>query len=143
MRRGKRLEVPGPSTQKWRYGESVRGAAGAIEYYRVDIHDRCKGMHIRNEQLAELLSLTAHNLSQLSEALTTFSLELMASEDPAVRIASRRMVSRVSAIQAVFDQKSSVLLATPSGPLAPHAIADSAPNDGAESTAEQPPPPER
>lgn len=62
-------------------------------------------MHTRNEQLAELLSLTAYSISQLSEALTTFSLELMASEDPAARIASRRMVSRVSAIQSTFDQK--------------------------------------
>jgi hypothetical protein len=63
------------------------------------------GMHTRNEQLAELLSLTAYSISQLSEALTAFSLELMASEDPAARIASRRMVSRVSTIQSTLDQK--------------------------------------
>lgn len=62
-------------------------------------------MPTRNEQLADLLSLTAHSISQLSEALTTFSFELMASDDPAARIASRRMVSRVSAIQSTFDQK--------------------------------------
>ena len=62
-------------------------------------------MPTRNEQLAELLNLTAQSISQLSEALTTFSFELMASEDPAARIASRRMVSRVSAIQSTFDQK--------------------------------------
>lgn len=66
-------------------------------------------MHIRNEQLAELLSLTAQGISQLSEALTTFSFELMASEDPAARIASRRMVSRVSAIQSAFEQQLRVL----------------------------------
>ncbi|AHL77428.1 hypothetical protein CH92_21035 [Stutzerimonas stutzeri] len=95
-------------------------------------------MHTRNEQLAELLSLTARNLSQLSEALTAFSLELMASEDPAVRIASRRMVSRVSTIQAVFDQKSNALLTALCGPLAPHAIASSGADDGIESTGEQP-----
>ncbi|MCQ4313845.1 hypothetical protein NAV33_18405 [Pseudomonas stutzeri] len=62
-------------------------------------------MPTRNAQLAELLSLTAQSISQLSEALTTFSFELMASEDPAARIASRRMVSRVSTIQSTFDQK--------------------------------------
>lgn len=96
-------------------------------------------MHTRNEQLAELLSLTAHNLSQLSEALTAFSLELMASADPAVRIASRRMVSRVSTIQAVFDQKSNALLAAaPCGPLAPQMIDSSGADDGTESSGEQP-----
>jgi hypothetical protein len=68
-------------------------------------------MPTRNEQLAELLGLTAHSISQLSEALTTFSFELMASEDPAARIASRRMVSRVTAIQSTFDQQWRVLSA--------------------------------
>jgi hypothetical protein len=62
-------------------------------------------MHTCNEQLAELLSLTARSLSQLSEAVTTFSFEMMACEDPAVRIASRRMVSRVALIQSSFDHQ--------------------------------------
>ncbi|WP_217475792.1 hypothetical protein [Stutzerimonas stutzeri] len=62
-------------------------------------------MPIRHDQLAELLNLTAHSVTQLSEALTCFSLELMASEDPAVRIASRRMVSRVAALQSAFGQQ--------------------------------------
>jgi hypothetical protein len=62
-------------------------------------------MHTRNEQLAELLSLTTQGFSQLTEALVTFSLELMATEDPAARIASRRMAARVSAIQSAFDQQ--------------------------------------
>jgi len=57
-------------------------------------------MHTRNEQLAELLSLTTPGFSELAEALITFSFELMASEDPAVRIASRRMVSRIAEIRA-------------------------------------------
>lgn len=56
-------------------------------------------MHTPNEQLVELLSLTTHSLSQLTEALTTYSFEMMASEDPAVRIASRRMASRIAVIQ--------------------------------------------
>ncbi|QGZ28998.1 hypothetical protein [Stutzerimonas stutzeri] len=64
---------------------------------------------MRNDRLAELLTLTSHSMSQLAEALTTFSFELMASEDPAVRIASRRMVSRVSAIRSAFDQKAHAL----------------------------------
>jgi hypothetical protein len=62
-------------------------------------------MHTRNEQLAELLSLTTQGFSQLTEALVTFSLELMATDDPAARIASRRMAARVSAIQSAFDQQ--------------------------------------
>ncbi|AZZ47273.1 hypothetical protein C1896_21465 [Pseudomonadaceae bacterium SI-3] len=62
-------------------------------------------MHTCNEQLAEFLSTTARSLSQLSEAVTTFSFEMMASEDPAVRIASRRMVSRVSQIQSTFEHQ--------------------------------------
>ncbi|WP_417780451.1 hypothetical protein [Stutzerimonas xanthomarina] len=60
-------------------------------------------MHTCNDQLAELLSLTVRSLSQLSDALTTHSFEMMASEDPGVRIASRRMVSRVAQIQSSFD----------------------------------------
>ncbi|MCH2339897.1 MAG: hypothetical protein MK363_08285 [Pseudomonas sp.] len=62
-------------------------------------------MHTCNEQLAEFLSMAARSLSQLSEALTTYSFEMMASEDPAVRIASRRMVSRVAQIQSSFDHQ--------------------------------------
>lgn len=62
-------------------------------------------MHTPNEQLAELLSLTAENLSQLTEALTTYSFEMMASSDPAVRIASRRMVSRVAMIQSALGHQ--------------------------------------
>ena len=62
-------------------------------------------MHTCNEQLAEFLSMTARSLSQLSEAVTTYSFEMMASEDPAVRIASRRMVSRVSQIQSTFEHQ--------------------------------------
>ncbi len=62
-------------------------------------------MHTCNEQLAEFLSMTARSLSQLSEAVTTFSFEMMASEDPAVRIASRRMVSRVTQIQSTFEHQ--------------------------------------
>lgn len=62
-------------------------------------------MHLRNDQQADLLSLTAHTVSQLSEALTSFSLELMASEDPAVRIASRRMTGRIAALQAAFNKE--------------------------------------
>ena len=68
-------------------------------------------MPIRNAQLDELLSLSNQSVAQLTEALTAFSLELMASDDPAVRIASRRMVSRVSAIRAAFDQRRSAQLA--------------------------------
>ncbi|MCJ0972235.1 hypothetical protein MST27_02470 [Pseudomonas sp. PS1] len=59
----------------------------------------------RNEQLDELLVFTARSISQLTEALNALSFELMASEDPAVRIASRRMVSRIAAVQAGFEQR--------------------------------------
>ncbi len=62
-------------------------------------------MHTCNDQLAELLSLTVRSLSQLSDALTTHSFEMMACEDPGVRIASRRMVSRVAQIQSSFDRQ--------------------------------------
>ncbi|MCQ4280584.1 hypothetical protein NA643_15940 [Pseudomonas stutzeri] len=62
-------------------------------------------MHTCNEQLAEFLNMAARSLSQLSEALTTYSFEMMASDDPAVRIASRRMVSRVAQIQSNFDHQ--------------------------------------
>lgn len=67
------------------------------------------GMHAPNEQLVELLSLTADSLSQLTEALTTFSFEMMASQDPAVRIASRRMVSRVALIQSGLGRQQQLI----------------------------------
>ncbi|MCQ2030429.1 hypothetical protein [Stutzerimonas zhaodongensis] len=62
-------------------------------------------MPSRNPQLAELLSTSSHCVAQLTEALTAFSLELMASDDPAVRIASRRMVARIAAIRSAFDRQ--------------------------------------
>ena len=68
-------------------------------------------MHTCSEQLVELLSLTTRSLSQLSDALTTYTFEMMASSDPAVRIASRRMVSRVALIQASVDQQQRLLSA--------------------------------
>ncbi len=61
-------------------------------------------MHNRHAQLAELLNQTAQGVGQLSEALTAFSLELMASDDPAVRIASRRMLARVTAARPLVGQ---------------------------------------
>lgn len=79
-------------------------------------------MHTCNEQLTELLTLTARSLSQLSEALTTFSFEMMASEDPAVRIASRRMVSRVSLIQSNFDHQLRLVSATAGAEHDPSAL---------------------
>ncbi|WP_181296080.1 hypothetical protein [Pseudomonas sp. Q2-TVG4-2] len=87
-------------------------------------------MHTRNEQLAELLSLTTHGFSQLAEALVTLSFELMASEDPATRIASRRMVTRMAAIQSAFAQQLSLL--EPIGEQQP-AAPDTWPEDGMES----------
>ena len=63
------------------------------------------GMHSRNTELAALLNASTHCVAQLTEALTAFSLELMASDDAAVRVASRRMVSRVAAIRTALDQQ--------------------------------------
>lgn len=86
-------------------------------------------MHTRNEQFAELLSLTRHGFSQLAEAMVTLSFELMASEDPATRIASRRMVTRMAAIQSAFAQQLSLLEPTDAQlPAAPNTW----PNDGME-----------
>lgn len=62
-------------------------------------------MHSRNIDLAALLDASTHCVAQLTEALTAFSLELMASDDPAVRIANRRMVSRIAAIRTALDQQ--------------------------------------
>ncbi|MGK9066306.1 hypothetical protein [Stutzerimonas chloritidismutans] len=59
----------------------------------------------RNEQLDDLLIFTARSIAQLTEALNALSFELMASEDPAVRIASRRMVGRITEVQAGFEQR--------------------------------------
>ncbi len=60
-------------------------------------------MHNRYAQLAELLNQAAQGVGQLSEALTAFSLELMASDDPAVRIASRRMLARIAMVRPLAE----------------------------------------
>lgn len=56
-------------------------------------------------QLFELLTLTAGSISNLSDAVTALSFELLASEDPSVRVAARRMVTRVTGIKLEFQQK--------------------------------------
>jgi len=72
-------------------------------------------MHNRNNLLADQLSRSVHSLAQLSEALTAFALELMASDDPAVRIASRRMVSRMAEIRSASELSTNVSVCTDSG----------------------------
>lgn len=126
--RGARRQLPGyskESAQIWLCGEpgAWRGGCNWVNIAST-FTTGSNGMPIRNEQLGELLSLTAGSIGQLSEALTTFSFELMASEDPAVRIAGRRMASRVSTIQLLFDQQVKALNCSPAADGSPERVGE-------------------
>ncbi|WP_263139810.1 hypothetical protein [Pseudomonas sp. RIT-PI-AD] len=56
------------------------------------------------QSLVDLLSLTARSLTHLTAAMTAMSFELLRSEDSVVRDASKRMITRMAAINGELDQ---------------------------------------
>ena len=61
-------------------------------------------MDSKEQQLTELLGLTARTLTHLTASMTSMSFELMRSEDEVTRSAGRRMIDRMATISSGLDE---------------------------------------
>ncbi|PVZ16292.1 MULTISPECIES: hypothetical protein [unclassified Pseudomonas] len=60
-------------------------------------------MEAKEQQLMELLGLTARTLTHLTAAMTSMSFELLRSDDEVTRTAGRRMIDRMATISGELD----------------------------------------
>ncbi|UFH48393.1 hypothetical protein [Pseudomonas sp. KNUC1026] len=60
-------------------------------------------MEAKEQQLMELLGLTARTLTHLTAAMTSMSFELLRSDDEVTRNAGRRMIDRMATISGELD----------------------------------------
>jgi hypothetical protein len=60
-------------------------------------------MESKEQQLLELLGLTARTLTHLTASMTSMSFELMRSEDDVTKAAGRRMIDRMATVSAGLD----------------------------------------
>jgi hypothetical protein len=61
-------------------------------------------MESKEQQLMELLGLTARSLTHLTASMTSMSFELLRSDDQVTRDAGRRMIDRMVTISAGLDE---------------------------------------
>ena len=61
-------------------------------------------MESKEQQLMELLSLTARSLTHLTASMTSMSFELMRSNDEVTKGAGRRMIDRMATISTGLDE---------------------------------------
>ncbi|WAH57472.1 hypothetical protein LZ023_31630 [Pseudomonas silvicola] len=61
-------------------------------------------MDSKEQQLLELLGLTARTLTHLTASMTSMSFELLRSEDEVAAAAGRRMIDRMATISAGLDE---------------------------------------
>ncbi|MGE8178451.1 hypothetical protein [Pseudomonas fluorescens] len=61
-------------------------------------------MESKEQQLLELLGLTARTLTHLTASMTSMSFELMRSEDEVTKAAGRRMIDRMATVSAGLDE---------------------------------------
>ncbi|KJZ41306.1 hypothetical protein LOY55_24430 [Pseudomonas sp. B21-040] len=61
-------------------------------------------MESKEQQLMELLGLTARSLTHLTASMTSMSFELLRSEDEVTRAAGRRMIDRMATISSGLDE---------------------------------------
>jgi|Hof3ISUMetaT_23_FD_contig_123_5389_length_3164_multi_15_in_1_out_1_2 hypothetical protein len=61
-------------------------------------------MESKEQQLMELLGLTARSLTHLTASMTSMSFELLRSDDQVTRDAGRRMIDRMATISAGLDE---------------------------------------
>jgi len=61
-------------------------------------------MESKEQQLMELLSLTARSLTHLTASMTSMSFELMRSNDEVTKAAGRRMIDRMATISTGLDE---------------------------------------
>jgi hypothetical protein len=62
------------------------------------------GMESKEQQLTELLGLTARTLTHLTASMTSMSFELLRSNDEITRSAGRRMIDRMATISSGLDE---------------------------------------
>ncbi|NWA01513.1 hypothetical protein [Pseudomonas gingeri] len=60
-------------------------------------------MESKEQQLMELLKLTAQTLTHMTASVTSMSFELLRSEDEVTRAAGRRMIDRMATISSGLD----------------------------------------
>jgi len=61
-------------------------------------------MDSKEQQLMELLGLTARSLTHLTASVTSMSFELLRSEDEVTKAAGRRMIDRMATISSGLDE---------------------------------------
>ncbi|MDO7897181.1 hypothetical protein [Pseudomonas citrulli] len=61
-------------------------------------------MDSKEQQLMELLGLTARTLTHLTASVTSMSFELLRSEDEVTKAAARRMIDRMATISSGIDE---------------------------------------
>ncbi|WP_416426235.1 hypothetical protein RAM80_10105 [Pseudomonas sp. App30] len=61
-------------------------------------------MDSREQQLLELLGLTARTLTHLTASMTSMSFELLRSDDEVTASAARRMIDRMATISGGLDE---------------------------------------
>ncbi len=61
-------------------------------------------MESKEQQLMELLGLTARSLTHLTAAVTSMSFELLRSEDEVTKAAGRRMIDRMAIVSTGLDE---------------------------------------
>lgn len=61
-------------------------------------------MESKEQQLLELLGLTARSLTHLTASMTSMSFELLRSHDEVTKAAGRRMIDRMATISAGLDE---------------------------------------
>ncbi|EJM79477.1 MULTISPECIES: hypothetical protein [unclassified Pseudomonas] len=61
-------------------------------------------MESKEQQLMELLGLTARSLTHLTASMTSMSFELLRSNDEVTRAAGRRMIDRMATISTGLDE---------------------------------------
>jgi hypothetical protein len=61
-------------------------------------------MDSKEQQLTELLGLTARTLTHLTASMTSMSFELLLSKDEVTRVAGKRMIDRMATISAGLDE---------------------------------------
>jgi len=62
-------------------------------------------MDSKEQQLTELLGLTARTLTHLTAAMTSMSFELLRSNDEVTRSSGRRMIDRMATISSGLDDQ--------------------------------------
>ncbi|MBU1332816.1 MAG: hypothetical protein KJ884_20615 [Gammaproteobacteria bacterium] len=62
-------------------------------------------MTAKEQQLTELLTLSARSVTHLTAAMTALSFDLLRSNDPGVRGAGNRMIVRLEAVSKELDQQ--------------------------------------